>query len=140
MARQKKNRENKPPRHLRVSLPIRLEIGVENQSFSTTARNLAIGGACFEIDRELAISTQVNVLLYLPVAQGLELIKTLAHVIWSKRRGRIHIVGVSFNEFAPGDQRRLQEWLLAYVRGDKESRFYPGDIQDPIVRPTPRRG
>lgn len=139
MARQKKNRENRPPRHLRVTLPIRLEIGLENQSFSTTARNIAMGGACFEMDRELAVGTQVNLLLYLPMAQGLELIKTLARVVWSKRRAKIYVVGASFDQFAPGDQRRLQEWLLAYVRGDKESRFYPGEIEDPVVRSTPRR-
>lgn len=139
MARQKKKREHRPARHLRVELPIRLEIGLENQSFSTTARNVAIGGASFEMDRELAVGTQVNLLLYLPMAQGLELIKTLARVVWSKRRAKAYVVGVAFDEFAPGDQRRLQEWLLAYVRGDKESRFYPGEIEDTIVRSTPRR-
>lgn len=139
MARQKKNREPKPPRHLRVDLPIRLEIGCESQSFSTTAHNVAIGGVCFEMDQELAVGSQVNVLLYLPMAHGLELIKTVARVIWHKRRSKVHVAGVCFVQFAPGDQRRLQAWLLAYVRGDKESRFYPGEIEELPLRPPSRR-
>lgn len=143
MARKRKKQENKPPRHLRVELPIRLEIALENQSFSTAARNVAMGGACFEMEQELAVDTQVNLLLYLPMAQGLELIKTLARVVWNKRRGKIYVIGTCFEQFAPGDQRRLQEWLLAYVRGDKESRFYPGEVEDTTTvratqRPTPR--
>ncbi|MEM7496014.1 MAG: PilZ domain-containing protein [Myxococcota bacterium] len=124
-------KEGKLPRHLRASLQVRLEVNFGNHSFSTVSCNVAIGGTSFETPEELPVGKQINLLLYLPMAKGLELLKSSSRVVWSKRQPEGWLVGTAFEEFAPGGQRRLQEWLLAYVRDDKESPFFPSPPEPP---------
>lgn len=109
-------------RHLRAPIEIRIEITIGPQSFTATSRNLALGGVSFETLEQLALHDSVNILLYIPVKKELELLKTAAEVVWIEDQQGSFMVGAAFRKFAPGDQKRLREWLLECIRAQKEGR------------------
>lgn len=109
----------KPTRHLRAPIEIRIEVTLGPQSFTATSRNLAIGGVSFETLEQLNVGDQVNILLYIPMSKDIELLKASSEVVWSEDQGGSWMVGVKFEKFAPGDQKRLREWLLECVRALK---------------------
>ncbi len=111
--------EKKPTRHLRAPIEIRIEVTLGPQSFTATSRNLAIGGVSFETLEELNIGDKVNILLYIPVSKDIELLKVASEVVWSEDQGGSWMVGAKFLKFAPGNQKRLREWLLECVRALK---------------------
>lgn len=106
-------------RHLRAPIEIRIEITARNQSFTTTSRNIAIGGISFESQQEFRIGDLVNVILYIPVKKDLELLKAASEVVWVEDLGGSWMCGAAFRKFAPGDERRLREWLIESVRAQK---------------------
>jgi Tfp pilus assembly protein PilZ len=112
----------KPTRHLRAPIEIRIEITLGPQSFTATSRTLAIGGISFETLEELKVGDQINVLLYIPVNKDIELLKAASEVVWVEDQGGSWMVGAKFKKFAPGDQKRLREWLLECVRALKEGK------------------
>lgn len=117
---EEKNIEKKfPPRHLRVPIEIRIEITKGLQSFAATSRNLALGGLSFESLYLFNIKDTVNVLLYVPVKKELELLKVASEIVWMSNQNGSWMMGVAFKKFAPGDQRRLMEWLLGCIRAQK---------------------
>lgn len=116
--------QRKKTRHLRAPIEIRLEVTLGPQSFTATSRNLALGGISFETLEQLSIGDDVKILLYIPVNKELELIKTESKVVWVEEDAGSYIVGAAFRKFAPGDLRRLREWLLECVRAQKEGRSY----------------
>lgn len=111
--------EKKSARHLRAPIEIRIEVTLGPQSFTATSRNLAIGGVSFETLEELNVGDQINILLYIPVSKDIELLKVSSEVVWSEDQGGSWMVGAKFMKFAPGDQKRLREWLLECVRAIK---------------------
>jgi hypothetical protein len=72
----------KHTRHLRAPIEIRVEITARSQSFTTTSRNIAIGGISFEAQQEFRIGDLVNVLLYIPVKKDLDLLKVASEIVW----------------------------------------------------------
>lgn len=106
-------------RHLRAPIEIRIEVTLGPQSFTATSRNLAIGGVSFETLEELNAGDEIHVLLYIPVSKDIELLKISSEVVWSEEQGGSWMVGAKFVKFAPGDQKRLREWLLECVRAMK---------------------
>lgn len=113
---------DKSTRHLRAPIEIRVEITARNQSFTTTSRNIAIGGISFESNQEFRIGDQVNVLLYIPVKKELDLLKVASEVVWVEDLSGSFMAGAAFRKFAPGDERRLRAWLLESVRAQKAGR------------------
>jgi hypothetical protein len=109
----------KPTRHLRAPIEIRIEVTLGPQSFTATSRNLAIGGVSFETLEELKVGELINVLLYIPVNKDIELLKAASQVVWAEDQGGSWMVGAKFQKFAPGDQKRLREWLLECVQALK---------------------
>jgi len=109
----------KATRHLRAPIEIRIEITMGLQSFTTTSRNLALGGVSFETLQELKIGDHINSLLYVPVNKDIELLKIASEVVWTEDQGGSWMAGAKFVKFAPGDQKRLREWLLECVRAIK---------------------
>jgi Tfp pilus assembly protein PilZ len=107
------------PRHLRAPIEIRVEITARNQSFTTTSRNIALGGISFESQQQFRVGDLVNVLLYIPVKKELELLKVASEVVWVEDLGGSWMCGTAFRKFAPGDERRLREWLLESVRAQR---------------------
>lgn len=114
--------QKKPTRHLRAPIEIRIEITVGPQSFTATSRNLALGGVSFETLEKLNVGDKVNILLYIPVKKELELLKASSEIVWVEDENGSYMVGGAFRKFAPGDQKRLREWLLACVLAQKEGR------------------
>ena len=110
-------------RHLRAPIEIRIEITQGLQSFTATSRNLALGGVSFESLQELQIGDQVNILLYIPIKKELELLKAASEIVWTEDQNGSWMMGAAFRKFAPGDQKRLREWLLECVRAQKEGRL-----------------
>ena len=111
--------KNLVKRHLRAPIEIRIEINARNQSFTTTSRNIAIGGISFESQQEFRIGDLVNVILYIPVKKDLELLKAASEVVWVEDLGGSWMCGAAFRKFAPGDERRLREWLIESVKAQK---------------------
>lgn len=107
------------PRHLRAPIEIRIEVTARNQSFTTTSRNIAIGGISFESQQQFRVGDLVNVILYIPVRKDLELLKAASEVVWEEDLGGSWMCGAAFRKFAPGDERRLREWLIESVRAQK---------------------
>lgn len=111
-------------RHLRAPIEIRIEITRGFQSFTTTSANLSIGGASFETLEKFTKGELVNILLYIPVNKELELLKAASEIVWSKDERGSWMIGAAFRKFAPGDQKRLREWLLECIKAQKEGRAY----------------
>lgn len=111
-------------RHLRAPIEIRVEITARNQSFTTTSRNIAAGGLSYESQEPFLPGDLVNVLLYIPVKKDLELLKVASEVVWTEEEYGSWMVGAAFRKFAPGDEKRLREWLLECIRAQKEGRPY----------------
>jgi Tfp pilus assembly protein PilZ len=109
-------------RHLRAPIEIRVEITARNQSFTTTTRNVAVGGISFESSERFLVGDEVNILLYIPIKKELELLKVASDVVWVEEDLGCWMVGAAFRKFAPGDEKRLREWLLSAVRAQKEGR------------------
>lgn len=109
-------------RHLRAPIEIRVEITARSQSFTTTSRNIAAGGISFESQEAFLVGDVVNILLYIPVKKDLELLKVASEVVWAEEDMGSWMVGAAFRKFAPGDEKRLREWLLESVRAQKEGR------------------
>jgi Tfp pilus assembly protein PilZ len=109
----------KSTRHLRAPIEIRVEITARNQSFTTTSRNIALGGISFESSQEFRVGDLVNVLLYIPVKKELDLLKVASEVVWVEDLQGSFMAGAAFRKFAPGDERRLRAWLLESVKAQK---------------------
>ncbi len=120
----------KVQRHLRAPIEIRIEVTARNQSFTTTSRNIAIGGISFESQQQFRVGDLVNVILYIPVKKDLELLKAASEVVWEEDLGGSWMCGAAFRKFAPGDERRLREWLLETVRAQREGLTAPADVDD----------
>jgi Tfp pilus assembly protein PilZ len=114
-----KKKPDRIVRHLRAPIEIRVELTVRNQSFTTTSRNIAVGGLSFESQQDFRIGDLVNVLLYIPVRKELELLKAASEVVWVEDLKGSWMCGAAFRKFAPGDERRLREWLLETIRAQK---------------------
>lgn len=114
----------KRTRHLRAPIEIRIEITIGPQAYTATSRNLALGGVSFETLEKFTVGDQVNILLYIPVKKELELLKAASQIVWVEDQDGSYMVGAAFRKFAPGDQKRLREWLLESVRAQKEGRSY----------------
>lgn len=117
------SRERKT-RHLRAPIEIRIEVTVGPQSFTATSRNLALGGVSFETLEQLAVGTPIKVLLYIPVKKELELLKAASEVVWTEDQQGSWMIGAAFRKFAPGDQKRLREWLLECLKSQKEGKSF----------------
>lgn len=112
----------KSTRHLRAPIEIRVEITARNQSFTTTSRNIAIGGISFESNQQFRVGDLVNVLLYIPVKKELDLLKVASEIVWVEDLSGSWMAGAAFRKFAPGDERRLRAWLLESVKAQKAGR------------------
>ena len=66
---------------------------------------------------------QIHVLIYIPRGREVDLLKIKGEVIWVRREeDRSFLVGSTFTRFAPGDERRLRQYLLQHLRGEDPHR------------------
>jgi c-di-GMP-binding flagellar brake protein YcgR len=104
-------------RYARMPIEVRVEVEALTESITTRTRNVSAGGISFECGSEIQIGDPMNVLLYIPRSKEVELLKVHSEAVWCDEQQGLFVVGAAFRKFAPGDQRRLRQWLLEYGMG-----------------------
>ena len=55
----------------------------------------------------------MRILLYIPRGKEVEILKVRARMVWQEdHEDEKFRVGAAFEQFAPGDERRLRAWLI----------------------------
>ena len=101
-------------RYARKPIEIRVEVEALTESITTRTRNVSAGGISFECGSEIQVGDPMNVLLYIPRGKEVELLKVQSEAVWCDEKQGLFTVGSAFRKFAPGDERRLRQWLLKY--------------------------
>jgi len=123
MADMQNKRSKMRKRFARVAVDLRLEVETETGSLHTRARNLSAKGVMFTSEAELVPGQPVHVLIYIPRGREVDLLKIKGEVIWVRRaEDRTFVAGATFTRFAPGDERRLRQYLLQHIRGEDPHR------------------
>ena len=99
-------------RFVRKPVEIRVEVERYQEALASSSKNLSPSGICFELDEELEEDEKVKVLLYVPKGKEVDILKVAARVVWQEIAGEKYLVGAAFEQFAPGDERRIRAWLL----------------------------
>ena len=101
-------------RFLRKPITIRVEVERFQEGLESTSVNMSPSGICFELGTDLEEGEQFRVLLYIPRGKEVEILKVSARMVWQELRqdGQWRI-GAAFEQFAPGDERRIRQWLLS---------------------------
>lgn len=100
-------------RFLRKPVEIRVEVERFQEGLESSSVNMSPSGICFSLAEPLEDSERFRVLLYIPRGKEVEILKVSARQVWQEMRddGTYHI-GAAFEQFAPGDERRIRQWLL----------------------------
>lgn len=101
-------------RYARMPIEIRVEVEALTESITTRTRNISAGGISFECGSEIQVGDPMNVLLYIPRGKEVDLLKVQSEAVWCDEQQGLFIVGSAFRKFAPGDERRLRQWLIEY--------------------------
>lgn len=114
-------------RFLRKPVEIRVEVERFQEGLSSTSINMSPSGICFELSEPLEEAERFRVLLYIPRGKEVEILKVSARMVWQELRddGRYR-VGAAFEQFAPGDERRIRQWLLEVDRNPPPPPTMPG--------------
>jgi len=100
-------------RFLRKPVNIRVEVERFQQGLESASINMSPSGICIELDEPLEADERFRVLLYIPRGKEVEILKVSARMVWQQHRetGKWR-VGAAFVQFAPGDAKRIRQWLL----------------------------
>lgn len=101
-------------RYLRKPIEIRVEVEALTESITTRTRNIGAGGISFECGSEIQVGDPMNILLYIPRGKEVELLKVRSEAVWCDEKQGLFTVGSAFRKFAPGDERRLRQWLIEW--------------------------
>lgn len=114
-------------RFLRKPIEIRVEVERFSEGLSSISINLSPSGLCFELDEPLEDDEKFRVLLYIPQGKEWEILKVSARMVWQEMRddGRFR-VGAAFEQFAPGDEKRIRQWLLEVEKNPPPPPTTPG--------------
>lgn len=100
-------------RFLRKPVEIRVEVERFQEGLASSSVNMSPSGICFEIGEMLEENERFRVLLYVPRGKEVEILKVSARMVWQEERDSgLYRVGAAFEQFAPGDERRIRQWLL----------------------------
>ncbi len=101
-------------RYVRKPTQIRVEVERGQQGLEAQSLNISPSGICLELEEPLEDDEKCRVLLYIPRGKEVEILKVSARMVWQRMLddGRWR-VGASFMQFAPGDAKRIVQWLLA---------------------------
>ena len=123
MANLQKKRSKMRKRFARVPVDLRLEVEPDTGSLHTRARHISAKGVMFSSEGELVPGQAIHVLIYIPRGREVDLLKIKGEVIWVRRdEDRSFVVGGTFTRFAPGDERRMRQYLLQHLRGEDPHR------------------
>ena len=94
--------------------PIEITLEIETPTFTTTTRSLDLNfkGLRMQVGEQLVPGEPINILVYTPRPQDLDLLRVQGQVVWCREDAGVYQVGAKFVRFAPGDERRLHAWLL----------------------------
>jgi hypothetical protein len=119
---EKKQDEPKPapqeqyPFHKRfVRKPVQIRIEVERfqEALESSSVNISPSGMCFLIREPLEELERMRILLYLPQGKEVEILRVSGRMVWQEDADdEMFRVGAAFEQFAPGDERRIRQWLL----------------------------
>jgi hypothetical protein len=100
-------------RFVRKPVQIRVEVERFQEGLASSSVNISPSGICFEIAQSLEDGERFRVLLYIPRGKEVEILKVSARLVWQEPRdGGSFRIGAAFEQFAPGDERRVRQWLL----------------------------
>lgn len=100
-------------RFLRKPVEIRVEVERFQEGLASSSVNMSPSGICFELAEPLEENERFRVLLYIPRGKEVEILKVSARMVWMESRDNgMFRVGAAFEQFAPGDERRVKQWLL----------------------------
>ncbi len=100
-------------RFLRKPVEIRVEVERFQEGLASSSVNMSPSGICFELAEPLEENERFRVLLYIPRGKEVEILKVSARMVWMESRDNgMFRVGAAFEQFAPGDERRVKAWLL----------------------------
>ncbi|MFH1809230.1 MAG: PilZ domain-containing protein [Pseudomonadota bacterium] len=108
-------------RYARMPIEIRVEVEALTESITTRTRNISAGGISFECGSEIHVGEPMNILLYIPHGKEVELLKVQSEAVWCDEKQGLFTVGSAFRKFAPGDERRLRQWLLENTVSQKSA-------------------
>jgi hypothetical protein len=109
-------------RFLRKPVNIRVEVERFQQGLESASVNMSPSGICLELDEPLEDGERCRVLLYIPHGKEVEILKVSARMVWQQMQpetGKWR-VGAAFLQFAPGDAKRIRQWLLALTPAPAE--------------------
>lgn len=114
-------------RFLRKPVEIRVEVERFSEGLPSISINMSPTGVCFELDEPLEENERFKVLLYIPRGKEWEILKVSARMVWQELResGKFR-VGAAFVQFAPGDERRIRQWLLEVDKNPPPPPTTPG--------------
>ncbi|MCK6552944.1 PilZ domain-containing protein [Myxococcota bacterium] len=100
-------------RFVRKRVEIRVEVERFQEALASSSVNISPSGICFELGQPLEAGENFRVLLYIPRGKEVEILKVRARMVWQEPKddGQYR-VGAAFEQFAPGDERRIRSWLL----------------------------
>ncbi|MBK8011555.1 MAG: PilZ domain-containing protein [Deltaproteobacteria bacterium] len=99
-------------RFVRKPVQIRVEVERFQEALASSSVNISPSGICFNIGDPLEDNEQIRVLLYIPRGKEVEILKVRARMVWQEPSEEGFRVGAAFEQFAPGDERRIRQWLL----------------------------
>ncbi len=114
-------------RFLRKPVEIRVEVERFQEGLASSSVNMSPSGICFELSEPLEDDEQFKVLLYIPQGKEVEILKVSARMVWQEMQDSgLFRVGAAFEKFAPGDERRIRQWLLEVDKNPPPPPTKPG--------------
>lgn len=108
-------------RFLRKPVEIRVEVERFQEGLASSSVNMSPSGICFEVGEPLEDNERFKVLLYIPRGKEVEILKVEARMVWQEPvDDGMFRTGAAFEKFAPGDERRIRQWLLELGRDEKK--------------------
>lgn len=100
-------------RFVRKPVEIRIEVERFSEALASSSVNISPSGICFLIGEPLEQNEVVKILLYIPRGKEVEILKVQGRMVWQEPADDEKFqVGVAFEQYAPGDERRLRAWLI----------------------------
>ncbi len=109
-------------RFLRKPVEIRVEVERFQEGLASSSVNMSPSGICFDVGEPLDDDERFKVLLYIPRGKEVEILKVEARMVWQEpiETGMFR-TGAAFEKFAPGDERRIRQWLLDLGKEEKKA-------------------
>lgn len=104
-------------RMVRVSTTVRIDVEMGAVTIPGETVNVSPSGVCFKCNELLEPQDTVHLILYMPEGKrDFGILRVAAEAVWNIPSEEGFLVAARFTAFAPGDQRRIREWLLSIMK------------------------